>query len=65
MTFEDWENKYNPFYLNSNEQDSQEFTNEMCIQWFGSKALSLSTSTPVMLKNVLTNVPESVEVKEM
>ena len=64
MTFEDWENKYNPFYLNSNEQDSQEFTNEMCIQWFGSKALSLSTSSPVMLKNVLTNVPESVEVKE-
>lgn len=65
MTFEDWENKYNPFYLNSNEQDSQEFTNEMCIQWFGSKALSLSTSTPVMLKNVLTNVPETVEVKEI
>ncbi len=65
MTFEDWANGYNPFYLNSNEKDSQEFTNEMCIQWFGSKALSLSTSTPVMLKNVLTNVPESVEVKEM
>lgn len=65
MTFEDWDNHYNPFYLNSNEQDSQEFTNEMCIQWFGSKALSLSTSTPVMLKNVLTNVPETVEVKEM
>lgn len=65
MTFEDWDNHYNPFYLNSNDQDSQEFTNEMCIQWFGSKALSLSTSTPVMLKNVLTNVPESVEVKEM
>lgn len=65
MTFEDWENGYNPFYLNSNEKDSQEFTNEMCIQWFGSKALSLSTSTPVMLKNVLTNVPESVEVKEL
>lgn len=64
MTFEDWDNHYNPFYLNSNDQDSQEFTNEMCIQWFGSKALSLSTSTPVMLKNVLTNVPESVEVKE-
>lgn len=62
MTFEDWDNHYNPFYLNSNDQDSQEFTNEMCIQWFGSKALSLSTSTPVMLKNVLTNVPESVEV---
>lgn len=65
MTFEDWDNHYNPFYLNSNDQDSQEFTNEMCIQWFGSKALSLSTSTPVMLKNVLTNIPESVEVKEM
>lgn len=65
MTFEDWDNGYNPFYLNSNEKDSQEFTNEMCIQWFGSKALSLSTSTPVMLKNVLTNVPESVEVKEI
>lgn len=65
MTFEDWDNHYNPFYLNSNDQDSQEFTNEMCIQWFGSKALSLSTSTPVMLKNVLTNVPETVEVKEM
>lgn len=65
MTFEDWDNHYNPFYLNSNDQDSQEFTNEMCIQWFGSKALSLSTSTPVMLKNVLTNVPESVEVKEV
>ena len=65
MTFEDWANGYNPFYLNSNEKDSQEFTNEMCIQWFGSKALSLSTSTPVMLKNVLTNVPESVEVKEI
>lgn len=63
MTFEDWEHGYNPFYLNSNESEgSQEFTNEMCIQWFGSKALSLSTSTPVMLKNVLTNVPESVEV---
>lgn len=65
MTFEDWDNGYNPFYLNSNEKDSQEFTNEMCIQWFGSKALSLSTSTPVMLKNVLTNVPETVEVKEI
>ena len=65
MTFEDWDNHYNPFYLNSNDQDSQEFTNEMCIQWFGSKALSLSTSSPVMLKNVLTNIPESVEVKEM
>ena len=65
MTFEDWANGYNPFYLNSNEKDSQEFTNEMCIQWFGSKALSLSTSTPVMLKNVLTNVPESVEVKAL
>lgn len=64
MTFEDWENDYNPFHLNSNAKE-QEFTNEMCIQWFGSKALSLSTSTPVMLKNVLTNVPESVEVKEM
>ena len=64
MTFEDWENNYNPFHLNSNATE-QEFTNEMCIQWFGSKALSLSTSTPVMLKNVLTNVPESVEVKEM
>ena len=64
MTFEDWKNKYNPFHLNSNASE-QEFTNEMCIQWFGSKALSLSTSTPVMLKNVLTNVPESVEVKEM
>lgn len=63
MTFEDWENDYNPFHLNSNAKE-QEFTNEMCIQWFGSKALSLSTSTPVMLKNVLTNVPESVEVKE-
>ena len=65
MTFEEWKNDYNPFYLNSNSKDSQEFTNEMCIQWFGSKALSLSTSTPVMLKNVLTNIPESVEVKEM
>ena len=64
MTFEDWENDYNPFHLNSNAKE-QEFTNEMCIQWFGSKALSLSTSTPVMLKNVLTNVPETVEVKEM
>ena len=64
MTFEDWENDYNPFHLNSNAKE-QEFTNEMCIQWFGSKALSLSTSTPVMLKNVLTNVPESVEVKEI
>ena len=65
MTFEDWDNHYNPFYLNSNDQDSQEFTNEMCIQWFGSKALSLSTSSPVMLKNVLTNIPETVEVKEV
>lgn len=65
LTFEEWKNDYNPFYLNSNSKDSQEFTNEMCIQWFGSKALSLSTSTPVMLKNVLTNIPESVEVKEM
>ena len=65
MTFEDWDNGYNPFYLNSNEKDSQEFTNEMCIQWFGSKALSLSTSSPVMLKNVLTNIPETVEVKEV
>ena len=65
MTFEEWKNDYNPFYLNSNSKDSQEFTNEMCIQWFGSKALSLSTSSPVMLKNVLTNIPESVEVKEM
>ena len=65
MTFEDWDNHYNPFYLNSNDQDSQEFTNEMCIQWFGSKALSLSTSSPVMLKNVLTNIPETVEVKEI
>ena len=65
MTFEEWKNDYNPFYLNSNSKDSQEFTNEMCIQWFGSKALSLSTSSPVMLKNVLTNVPESVEVKEI
>ena len=64
MTFEDWKNGYNPFHLNSNSAE-QEFTNEMCIQWFGSKALSLSTSTPVMLKNVLTNIPESVEVKEM
>lgn len=64
MTFEDWKNNYNPFHLNSNSTE-QEFTNEMCIQWFGSKALSLSTSTPVMLKNVLTNIPESVEVKEM
>ena len=64
MTFEDWENDYNPFHLNSNAKE-QEFTNEMCIQWFGSKALSLSTSTPVMLKNVLTNVPETVEVKEI
>ena len=64
MTFEDWENDYNPFHLNSNAKE-QEFTNEMCIQWFGSKALSLSTSTPVMLKNVLTNIPETVEVKEM
>ena len=65
MTFEEWKNDYNPFYLNSNSKDSQEFTNEMCIQWFGSKALSLSTSTPVMLKNVLTNIPETVEVKEI
>lgn len=64
MTFEEWKNDYNPFHLNSNAKE-QEFTNEMCIQWFGSKALSLSTSTPVMLKNVLTNVPESVEVKEL
>lgn len=64
MTFEEWKNDYNPFHLNSNAKE-QEFTNEMCIQWFGSKALSLSTSTPVMLKNVLTNIPESVEVKEM
>ena len=65
MTFEEWKNDYNPFYLNSNSKDSQEFTNEMCIQWFGSKALSLSTSSPVMLKNVLTNIPETVEVKEI
>lgn len=65
MTFEEWKNDYNPFYLNSNSKDSQEFTNEMCIQWFGSKALSLSTSSPVMLKNVLTNIPETVEVKEV
>ena len=64
MTFEEWKNDYNPFHLNSNAKE-QEFTNEMCIQWFGSKALSLSTSTPVMLKNVLTNIPETVEVKEM
>lgn len=64
MTFEEWKNDYNPFHLNSNAKE-QEFTNEMCIQWFGSKALSLSTSSAVMLKNVLTNVPETVEVKEM
>lgn len=64
MTFEEWKNDYNPFHLNSNAKE-QEFTNEMCIQWFGSKALSLSTSSPVMLKNVLTNIPETVEVKEM
>lgn len=63
MTFEEWKNDYNPFHLNSNAKE-QEFTNEMCIQWFGSKALSLSTSSPVMLKNVLTNIPETVEVKE-
>lgn len=64
MTFEEWKNDYNPFHLNSNAKE-QEFTNEMCIQWFGSKALSLSTSSPVMLKNVLTNIPETVEVKEI
>ena len=64
LTFEDWQNHYNPFYLNSNDT-AQMFTNEMCIQWFGSKALSLSTSSPVMLKNVLTNTPESVEVKDV
>ena len=64
LTFEDWQGHYNPFYLNSNDT-AQMFTNEMCIQWFGSKALSLSTSSPVMLKNVLTNVPESVEVRDV
>ena len=54
LTYEAWDNQYNPFYLNSNEAAGK---------WYGSKALSIGAGE-VMVKNILTRAPETVEVQQ-
>ena len=53
LTYEAWGNHYNPFYLNGNEGTTKYLTNQILLQWYGSKALSIGAGE-VMLKNVLT-----------
>ena len=72
LTYEAWKDNngtadqnrgYNPFYLNSNEGALKYLTNQILLQWYGSKALSIGAGE-VMLKNVLTKAPETVEVQQ-
>jgi hypothetical protein len=63
LTYESWDNHYNPFYLNGNEGTNKYLTNQILLQWYGSKALSIGAGE-VMLKNVLTKAPETVEVQQ-
>ena len=63
LTYEAWGNHYNPFYLNGNDGTSKYLTNQILLQWYGSKALSIGAGE-VMLKNVLTKAPESIEVQQ-
>jgi len=63
LTYEAWNNQYNPFYLNSNEAAGKQLTNQILLQWYGSKALSIGAGE-VMLKNILTKAPETVEVQQ-
>lgn len=63
ITYESWAEHYNPFYLNTNDGSNKYLTNQILLQWYGSKALAIG-SGEVMLKNVLTKAPESVEVQQ-
>ena len=72
LTYEAWKDNngtadqnrgYNPFYLNSNEGALKYLTNQILLQWYGSKALAIGAGE-VMLKNVLTKAPETVEVQQ-
>ena len=65
LTYEDWNDtsNYNPFYLNSNDTNQRYLTSQILLQWYGSKALSIGAGE-VMLKNVLTKAPESIEVEQ-
>ena len=63
LSYESWNGTYNPFYLNGNQGTNKYLTNQILLQWYGSKALSIGAGE-VMLKNVLTKAPESVEVQQ-
>lgn len=63
LTFEAWDRGYNPFFLNSNDAGGKQLTNQILLQWYGSKALSIGAGE-VMLKNILTKAPETVEVQQ-
>ena len=68
LTYESWNsadanNQYNPFYLNGNKATNKYLTNQNLLQWYGSKALSIGAGE-VMLKNILTKAPESIEVEQ-
>lgn len=65
ITYESWdaESNYNPFYLNGNSATNKYLTNQILLQWYGSKALSIGAGE-VMLKNVLTKAPETIEVEQ-
>ena len=65
LTYEDWNDtsNYNPFYLNSNDTNQRYLTGQILLQWYGSKALSIGAGE-VMLKNVLTKAPETIEVEQ-
>jgi hypothetical protein len=65
LTYESWDtnHNYNPFYLNGNSATNKNLTNQILLQWYGSKALSIGAGE-VMLKNVLTKAPESIEVEQ-
>ncbi len=63
LTFEAWNRGYNPFHVNTNEAGGKYLTNQILLQWYGSKALSIGAGE-VMLKNILTKAPETVEVQQ-
>ena len=65
LTYESWdsESNYNPFYLNGNDATNKFLTNQILLQWYGSKALSIGAGE-VVLKNVLTKAPETIEVEQ-
>ena len=48
---EAWDNQYNPFFLNTSEAGGKYLTNQILLQWYGSKALSIGA-----LVNIFFNI---------